>query len=228
MLALRPLLLTAACAVGFSTAAPAQGVGGMLNSAKAKVGQARGASTASSVAQAAAKNCAGDPPAAPGPNDLTVDNNIAWTQAVLANCRPYLEGTPSESDNNWRRLHFEYKAPLRFTWDRAYVEQLTPKGFYLMGQIEVLSLALLDWYKPNSDWNAEYLPKFRKVKEIHLTTTTQLPHGPGSEQGYVLGWNQATGVLFIAISNPPNRPRDLYFSNLHQEELIGFMKANIK
>ena len=217
----------------FATAGHAQGLGGMLNKAKAKVNQATSAPTRSAgpaVAQTATQAAHGNTgpiPDSPSMSALTVDNNIEFAQTVLANHRPWVKGQGTGDDDYFYRfMRDEYKAPLKFTWDRSYVEFITPKHYYLWSVIENVCEKSFDDYDPNNQAVRYNRAKRLKIKEWHFTTTTKRPNGEdqyAGAQGYVMSWNPATGVLTCAISIPYNS-----ISNFRGEDIVNFINDNIK
>ncbi len=215
----------------FATTAPshAQGLGGMLNQAKAKVTQTTSApqrSAGPALAQATQGNT-GPLPDAPSMSQLTVDNNIEFAQTVLANHRPWVKGQGTgDDDYYYRLLRDEYHAPLKFTWDRPYVEFITRQQTYLWFVMENVSEKIFDQYNPNIPAGRYNRAKMLKIKEWHFTTTTKRPNGEdryAGAQGYVMSWNPATGVLTCAISIPGN-----VISAFRGEDITNFVNDNIK
>lgn len=210
-------------------AASAQGLGGMLNKAKAKVSQATSArptSTGGAIAQAG-RGTTGDIPESPSSSELTVDNNIEFAQTVLANHRPFTAGErTTDADYFYRFNRDGYHAPIQYTWDRPYVAFITPRHYYLFSVIENFSEEMHSYYDPTETSNRYARAKMLKIKEMHFTTTPQpAPDKYAGHSGYVLSWNAATGVLTAAISVAPGNRG---ISNFNREDLKAFIDDNIK
>jgi len=217
----------------FATAGHAQGLGGMLNKAKAKVNQATSAPTRSAgpaVAQTATQAAQGNTgpiPDSPSMSALTVDNNIEFAQTVLANHRPFTAGERTvDADYFYRFNRDGYHAPIQYTWDRPYVAFITPRHYYLFSVIENFSEEMHSYYDPTETSNRYARAKMLKIKEMHFTTTPQpAPDKYAGHSGYVLSWNAATGVLTAAISVAPGNRG---ISNFNREDLKAFIDDNIK
>lgn len=192
--ALAALALFAATAFATTTGL-AQGLGGMLNQAKAKVSQA--------VPQTA-PNTSGELP--PENNaDLTVDSQQRYAHAVLANTRPWVNGQDTGApDYFYRQLRREFRAPTTFGWDAGAVRFLTAKNRSLWDTCEDIATQLARSAAPSGTQRAALLGALRKVKEIRLSTTPATPTGDDREYGYIKSFDPATGVLTAAIAVGPN------------------------
>lgn len=202
----------------------AQGVGGFLNKAKQTINQTNNSNSSS---QAMGND--GPIPKSPAPTDLTVDNNIEFARTVLNNHRPWIKGEHvGDDDYFYRYLRDEYKAPLQFTFDRAYVEYITARHYYLWSVIENISENLFSFYDPGKDntSNRYFRQKLLKIKQIHLTTTTQRaqPNHYAGSAGYVMSFDAGTGILTAAISNAPGNQG---ISRINQEDIQAFIQDNV-
>lgn len=166
-------------------------------------------------------------PPSPSPGELTVDNNIEYAQLMLANSRPYVPGGDGGPDGNYRRLRYEYKVPVEFTWDRPYVELITRQNNYLYASIENISEGLRIYSDPENPYMRYSRAKILKIKRVHLTTTPK----PAGEQyaepaGYLMNWDPATGVLTMAASTAKGNRSSV--SAVNYEYIRDFVKEVMK
>lgn len=211
----------------------AQGLGGFLNKAKAKVNQTTGskpdaAKTAQSVTSGA--DDTGLPPRLPSPDELTPENNLSSALAILHNRRPYEEneyGTPDVQDHQYRRMRFEWKNPVEFTFDRPFAEYATRQRRWLFN-VAANVCETLEWMSSTSEDMRYKRAKVLKIKEWHFTTTTKLPSKTQDDryagtQGYIMSFDPATGVLTCAASVPMN-----HLTNFRGEDIVNFINDNVK
>lgn len=212
----------------------AQALGGLLKQAQQKVNQSTSGTGRTANTPPPATSLADDPtgpiPESPDPADLTVDNNMAFARIVLANHRPWAKGEHvGDDDYFYRYLRDEYKAPLQFTFDRAYVDYITPRHYYLWSVIENISENLFSFYDPAKDNTANryFRQKLLKIKQIHLTTTPQRaqPNHYAGSAGYVMSFDAVTGILTAAISNAPGNQG---ISRINQEDIQAFIQENVR
>ena len=203
----------AALALFATTAGHAQGLGGMLNKAKAGLNSATATTKATNgspvqaATQAASQTGGGDLP--PRPSTSTVASERAYALACLNDKRPLLmplSENNSEPNRWYRELVQLEHVPLRFTWDEAVEQLLIENNSGMLWPIcEDISQEILRGMGNASD-KATLLPLLRKVKQIHFTTSP-LPKSAGkdalsAQHGLFCTWNPATGVLTAAISKP--------------------------
>ena len=202
----------AALALFATTASQAQGLGGMLNKAKAGLNSATATTKATSgspvqaATQAATQTGTGDLP--PAPDVYTVASEQAYAHACLNDKRPVLPLSENDNANSpnryYRELHQEYHMPLTFTWDEAAVQQLIDKRSGMLWSIcEDISADIVRGLSHPAD-APTLRPLLLKVKQIHLTTSPKHrsnQDGPAMH-GYFLSFNPATGVLTAAMSTP--------------------------
>lgn len=145
-------------------------------------------------------------PPSPAPAELTVDNNIEFAQLMLTNSRPFVPGSGDGGpDGNYRRLRYEYKVPVEFTWDRPFVEYLTRHGGYLYATIEDLCESLRIYSDPENPYMRYSRAKILKIKRVHFTTTPKpRPDTYAGPAGYLMSWDPTTGVLTMAASTYQN------------------------
>lgn len=199
-----PTTALAALALFATTAAHAQGLGGMLNKTKAKVGQATSPGASPSRATAATQAGQGTSGELPDqPNERTVAGDQAYTRAWMADTRPVdLTGANKGPNYYYKRLRQEYHMPLTFTWDEPAVQLLIDKRSSLWGTCEDIANDLVGGlYGIDGPAVKPLLPK---VKQIHLTTTPKRADARESPfmHGFFLSFNPATGVLTAAMSIP--------------------------
>lgn len=181
------LVLLATLSVGFG-AAHAQGLGGMLNRAKASVSQAAPALPSAPPANGE------DPPTPPAMNPATQEE---YTRLLLSDTRPVVRGQMNASYTNWyRQLRQLQHFPVRFTWDQPALARATETRVWLFGYIEDFSQDLVA--NLNGTTRETYLrPRLAKIKEIHFTPSSKKSglDQPGQEQGWFFAFNASTGVL---------------------------------
>ena len=200
---MRTLLLVAIAALALP-AAHAQGLGGVLNSAKAKARQATSAPLASASPAAAVATQAG-PPATPP--ELTPDSNGEYTRALLSYANtltfhPHGEAGESPSEVYWYCWLRAQGHPVRFTWDAAALKLTADNRTYLSGFVEDASTDLVSGL--NGRFGPTLKPQLAKVKEIHFTTSPKKRSLDdfGTVSGFFFSFNPATGVLTAAMSEP--------------------------
>lgn len=190
----------AALALFATTASPAQGLGGVLNKAKAKMGQAT-PSPAQAATQAAQGSAGELPYESP---DLTLESQESYARAVMANRRPLvLSQNTGAPDYFYQVLTKHFQLPLRFSWDAAALKFLTDKNRSLWSGCEDVSTDLGRTCLSGNTAPA-LKASLRKVKEIRFTTTQALPTSEEDKEfGYIKSFNPTTGVLTAAISVGP-------------------------
>ncbi len=216
-----------------ATASHAQGVGGLLNKAKAKVNQATSAGAnprraATATASQAVQGNDGELP--PRPDDLTnVETMELYTQMIYSNTRPYDPDDREYADQYYRRMVYMYHMPIKITWDRATIVYHAGHGSQMTDWIEAWCSQLAAG--ANNGNSAVYVkPHAMKIKELHFGTTQALPTKEDNElTGFNLAWNPATGVLRIDVCTKPG-----YTPNLRRYEptqgqgLNNWLIKNIK
>ncbi len=208
----QPLFRAAALAALalFATTAPghAQGLGGMLNKAKAKVNQATQTQTPRTPAAAATQATEYQVPRNL-PQDPSIEEMEEYARAMMADPRP--AGRDCRDENcTYRRLTIDRGYPIKFTWDQAAMAKFKKSYSGLFPFIIDISGNLLGTI--NNDGSNFHLPvskALHKVKEIHLTSKPNLidKDEPGQAEGWWFSFNPATGVLTAAMSAngiPPN------------------------
>ena len=196
----------------FATAGHAQGLGGMLNQAKAKVGQATSAGASPTAATRAVTQTAqggnfanNEPPPHPKRDVLTDDTNKEYTLLMLNDPRPVVVGNADASGEGgyaYRAIKKEYA--IKFTWDQAALSRATKSGFTLFDYVQDACTDLRSSLRNN------YEPALRarlpKVKEIHFTPTdkqSRLSTVPGVGAGWYFSFEPTTGVLTAAFNLYP-------------------------
>lgn len=209
-----------------TTLSHAQGLGGLLNKAKAKVNQATNTSPAPAWAT---QDNNGPIPESPPVNGLTVENQQAFARSVLDNHRPWVVGEGTHDDDYfYRYLRQEYKVPVKFTWDQPFVAYITPKSRYLWSIIEDMCEAIFAKCDPAESRNRYFLANMSKVREIHLTTIYRplRESDPGYDTGYLLSFDPATGILSAAAATAGTRGISNF--GLVDNDLARFIQEKIK
>ena len=202
---LLPTAALAALALFATTAAPAQGLGGMLNSAKAKASQARvtparAAQVAQAPAAAAQAGKGGFPANGEDPStppEMTPETEAEYTRLLLSDTRPVVPGQSNGSYTySYRRLRQLQKFPVAFTWDQPALTRAVEGRIWLFGYVEDFSDDLVTSLT-GSTREASLRPRLAKVKEIHFVSSDKKRtlDEPGEEQGWFYAFNPATGVL---------------------------------
>lgn len=202
---LLPNAALAAFALFTTPASHAQGLGGMLNKAQAKVNQATSAGAsprrAAPAATPAGPGTDGELP--PAPRDYTdVEAQDLYTRTVLANTRPYDDHDNSTTnDEYYRKVNHRHPGFPKMTYDRPALEWYASHNILLMDIINNWSDgfdSMLASYRPQ----LVYLqPHFNKIKEIHFGVTPNLP--ATLVDGWGLSWNPATGVFTVLVCSKP-------------------------
>jgi hypothetical protein len=165
---------------------------------------------------------------APKPGDHTPANEQAYARAVLADAaQPNKDDAEHANSQYFRRLRYEYKMPVTFTWTEAAAQHLTGKrDLELWTVIENISTDLV---RSLGGSRAEYYQApIRKIKEIHFTTTAQepTPAQMGAQHGWFYSWNKATGVLTMAMSTSTKSPAPV--SEDSERNTSNWILANVK
>ena len=138
------------------------------------------------------------------PYTLTAENQVQYADIVLADKRLVVLGQDRNEDNYYyRRLTQLEKMPIKFTWDADAIKFLTAQPLSVVHVIENISEELVD--DLNSTQGLYLKGPLKKVKELHLTTTTKKRSDTGSGPanfGYYPTFNKTTGVLTVAMSIP--------------------------
>ena len=204
---LLPTAALAALALFATTASYAQGLGGMLNQAKAKakVNQATSAGARPGRAATAAATQATQATDYQVPRNLSQDPSIEemeeYARGMLADPRP--AGRDCDDDNCvYRRLTIDQGYPIKFTWDQAAVVNFKQTHTGLFPYIRDLSGDFVQ--NINNDVSIYHVPLMKvlhKVKEIHLTSKPKLVNTgePGQDNNWWFSFNPATGVLTAAM-----------------------------
>ena len=181
-----------------AASAHAQGLGGLIDKAKAKAGEV-GKGVTQGATQGVQQQATGELP--DSPSELTVENQQQYARAMMADARPVVLGQGTGSPTYYyRQLHQQYHMPTVFTWDEGAVKYLTEKRMDLWAPCRDISDDLVGWL---GSTQGEYLKgPLSRVREIHLTTT---PKRHDTEDGthlsgYFLSYNPATQVLTAAMS----------------------------
>lgn len=215
-----------ALALFATPAGHAQGLDGMLHKAKANVRQATDNPRQTAV-PAASPATGGGGTVSDEPRVYTVATQEAYIRAVQTDPAPPSPGdSPHKNSYWWRRLHYEFKVPVQFTWDQKFLEACNQHPFVAWDFIENISTELAHDLNPAGTRVRNLRGLVTKVKAIHLTTTTQEPKSgaPGAEEGYVLSWNPATGVLTAAWAT--SRTLSLIAGDSHP--FYEYLTANVK
>jgi hypothetical protein len=165
---------------------------------------------------------------APKPGDHTTANEQAYARAVMADAaQPSKDDAEHANSQYFRRLRYEYKMPVKFTWTEAAAQHLTEKrDLELWTVIENIST---DLTRSLSGSRAEYYQApIRKIKEIHFTTTAQepTPAQMGAQHGWFYSWNKATGVLTMAMSTSTKSPSPV--NEESERNTTNWILANVK
>lgn len=169
----------------------AQGLGGVLNRAKA---QATAAAPALPSAPSALPANGEDPPTPPA---MTVETEAEYTRLLLSDTRPVVRGQMNASYTNWyRQLHQLQKFPIRFTWDQPALARVADNRLWLFGYVEDFSGDLVANLNGTTR-EAALRSHLAKIKEIHFTPSNKARAmaQPGEEQGWFFSFNPGTGVL---------------------------------
>ena len=190
----------AALALFATTAAHAQGLGGVLNQAKAKVSQAASAGASPSRATAAAAQATDYQLPANLPNDPSIAEMEEYARAMLADPRPVPKehfGDSSDGNQWYRRLTRNEGYPLKFTWDHAAMVNFKDKHSGLFPYIENFCEGLVAQLAPYTARHAQLGAALRKVKEIHMSCVPkpEKKGEPGEESNWFFSFSPATGVL---------------------------------
>ncbi|MGI4870925.1 MAG: hypothetical protein ACRYFX_07075 [Janthinobacterium lividum] len=185
-----PAAALAALTLFVTPASHAQGLGGVLNQAKARATQAAALPSAPSALPANGE----DPPTPPA---MTAETEAEYTRLLLSDTRPVVRGQMNGSYTNWyRQLHQLQHFPIRFTWDQPALARVADNRLWLFGYIEDFSGDLVA--NLNGTTREAYLrPRLAKIKEIHFTPSSKKSglDQPGQEQGWFFSFNPGTGVL---------------------------------
>ena len=158
------------------------------------------------------------------PRTLTLENQVEYANIVLADKRPVVLGQDnSEPNYYYRRLTQVEKMPIKFTWDAAALKFLTAQPVSVVHVIEDISTNLVT--QLGTDQGVYLKGQLKKVKELHLTTTTQKRASGGgpAAYGYFPAFNKTTGVLTVAMSTTSG------ISNLDNNTAFGqWITTNVK
>ena len=165
---------------------------------------------------------------APKPGGHTTANEQAYARAVMADAaQPSKDDAEHANSQYFRRLRYEYKVPVKFTWTEAAAQHLTEKrDLELWTVIENIST---DMVRSLGGSRAEYYQApFAKIKTIHFTTTAQEPTPAqiGAQHGWFYSWNKATGVLTMAMSTSTKSPSPV--SEESERNTTNWILANVK
>jgi|GEM_PF-6302152 len=165
---------------------------------------------------------------APKPGNHTTANEQAYARAVMADAaQPGKDDAEHANSQYFRRLRYEYKMPVKFTWTEAAAQHLTEKrDLELWTVIENIST---DLTRSLGGSRAEYYQApISKIKEIHFTTTTQepTPAQMGAQHGWFYSWNKATGVLTMAMSTSTKSPSPV--NEESERNTTNWILANVK
>ena len=165
---------------------------------------------------------------APKPGGHTTANEQAYAHAVMADAaQPSKDDAEHANSQYFRRLRYEYKVPVKFTWTEAAAQHLTEKrDLELWTVIENIST---DMVRSLGGSRAEYYQApFAKIKTIHFTTTAQepTPAQMGAQHGWFYSWNKATGVLTMAMSTSTKSPSPV--SEESERNTTNWILANVK
>ena len=200
----RFLLLALAGGLLAAPAAHAQGLGGVLNQAKAKAQQAGSRPVASASQAATAATQAGPPHTPP---ELNAQTNAEYTTDLMAYAtrQVYRPGEdnyniPSEI-GSYCRLRQE-GFPVRVSWDQAAIAASADNRTYLTAFINDLCGDLVGGL--TSIYGDKLKLKLAKVKEIHFTTSPKKRSldDKATLGGYFFRFDPATGVLQAPMSEP--------------------------
>ena len=165
---------------------------------------------------------------APKPGGHTTANEQAYARAVMADAaQPSKDDAKHANSQHFRRLRYEYKVPVKFTWTEAAAQHLTEKrDLELWTVIENIST---DMVRSLGGSRAEYYQApFAKIKTIHFTTTAQepTPAQMGAQHGWFYSWNKATGVLTMAMSTSTKSPSPV--NEESERNTTNWILANVK
>ena len=176
----------------------AQGLGGILNKAKAKANQLTNNSTnGSATTVRGSLPATGEDP--PTPPEMTPQTQEEYTRLLLSDARPVIRGQMNGSYTNWyRQLGQLQHVPIKFTWDQPALARCVETRIWLFGYIEDFSNDLVGSLTGST--REVYLrSQLAKVKEIHFTPSDKQPNASvdiaGEEQKWFYSFNPTTGVL---------------------------------
>jgi len=210
----------AALALLATFAASAQGLGGMLNKAKAKVNQATSAGASPSRAATAGANPSEMTPATIEaaqqnyPQDPSIEEMQEYARTLMADPRP--AGRDCRDRNcPYRRLTIDQSHPIKFTWDQAAMVKFKKHYTDLWSFIDDFSGNIgTTLTNDGSIFHVPVSKVVHKVKEIHITSKPNLEDTgkPGEEVGWWFSFNPATGVLTASMSTNGIGPNSLTMS----------------
>ena len=165
---------------------------------------------------------------APPSGGHTTANEQAYARAVMADPAPPAKDDAEHANSQYyRRLRYEYKMPVKFTWTEAAAQHLTEKRDLELWQ--VIEFISTDLVRSLEGSRAEYYTApVGKIKEIHFTTTAQepTPAQMGAQHGWFYSWNKATGVLTMAMSTSTKSPSPT--SEDSDRNTSNWVLANVK
>ena len=197
----------------FAAAHPhAQSLGGMLNKAKAKVGQATSAGASSGRATAAATKATEYQLPANLSNDPSIEEMEDYARQLLADPRPLsadeMRGNGNEPNRLYRKLTLNEGYPIKFTWDKGAMAIFKKNQVGLFPTFENFCEDLDGGIQPYTGYHVFLGAALHKVKEIHMTSIAKpaMTGDYGQDRGFWFSFNPATGVLTAAMTDSETLP----------------------
>jgi|GEM_PF-4084420 len=199
----------AALALFATTATHAQGLGGMLNKAKANVNQA----TRTPAAAATKATAATDYQLPPNlPNDPSIPQMEEYARALLADKRPLsaseMRGDGNDPNRLYRKLTLNEVFPLKFTWDQGAMAIFKRRQVGLFPTIEDFCEDIDGGVQSYTSYHVQLGAALHKVKEIHFASVVKpgMTGDYGQDRGFWFSFNPATGVLVAAMTDSETLP----------------------
>jgi len=165
---------------------------------------------------------------APPSGGRTTTNQQEYARAVMADlAQPSKNDAEHANSQYYRRLRYEFKMPIKFTWSEAALQQLTDKrDLPLWTVIENISTDLV---RALSNSSADrFIGPISQIKEIRLATTDQepTPAQMGAQHGWFYAWNKAAGMLTMAMSTSTKSAAPV--SEDSERNTSNWVLANVK
>ena len=208
---LLPTAALAALALFATTASYAQGLGGMLNQAKTKVGQAAAKTPAATATTAAAGATKYQLPANLF-QDPSIEEMEEYARQMLADPRPLsaseMRGDGNDPNRLYRKLTLNEGFPLKFTWDKGAMAVFKKNQVGLFPTIEDFCEDLDGGVQSYTGYHVALGAALHKVKEIHFTSIAKpaMTGDYGQDRGFWFSFNPATGMLTAAMTNSETLP----------------------